>query len=61
MTNLLVRFAKNESGSTAIEYGLIVGGISLAILTVVFSIGRMQSETFAAIVAALPVDTAFSR
>lgn len=32
MKNLLSRFAKDESGATAIEYGLIAGFISLAII-----------------------------
>jgi pilus assembly protein Flp/PilA len=35
MTNLIERFAKDESGATAIEYGLIAAGISVAIITVV--------------------------
>ena len=38
MTKLL-KFAKDESGATAIEYGLIAGGISVAIVTIVFTIG----------------------
>lgn len=33
------RFMKDESGATAIEYGLIAAGISLAIATVVFIFG----------------------
>ena len=32
MTNLLSRFAKDELGATAIEYGLIAGFVSLAII-----------------------------
>jgi pilus assembly protein Flp/PilA len=39
MMNLMKRFAKNESGVTAIEYGLIAAGIGVAILTVVNKIG----------------------
>jgi pilus assembly protein Flp/PilA len=31
MKNLIARFVKDESGATAIEYGLIAAGISLAI------------------------------
>ena len=61
MTNLFVRFAENESGATAIEYGLIVAAISVAILTVVFSIGSNQSATFKIIAAMFPGQTAFSR
>jgi pilus assembly protein Flp/PilA len=32
-------YIKNEEGATAIEYGLIAAGISLAIITVVFLLG----------------------
>jgi len=39
MTNLIARFVKDESGATAIEYGLIAAGIALAIITVVQTIG----------------------
>jgi len=35
MKNLISRFVKDESGATAIEYGLIAAGISLAIIAVV--------------------------
>jgi len=35
MKNLVSRFVKDESGATAIEYGLISAGISLAIISVV--------------------------
>jgi pilus assembly protein Flp/PilA len=39
MTNLLKRFLKDESGATAIEYGLIAAGISVAIIAVVQGLG----------------------
>jgi pilus assembly protein Flp/PilA len=39
MIGLLQRFAKDESGATAIEYGLIAVGLSIAIITVVNSLG----------------------
>ena len=39
MKNLIARFVKDESGATAIEYGLIAAGISLAIITVVNGLG----------------------
>jgi pilus assembly protein Flp/PilA len=61
MTNVFVHFAKNESGATAIEYGLIVAAISVAIMTIVFSIGSKQSVTFATIAAMFPGQTALSR
>ena len=35
MKNLIARFVKDESGATAIEYGLIAAGISLAIIAIV--------------------------
>ena len=42
----LKRFAKDESGATAIEYGLIAAGISVAIITVVQGLGSKLSTTF---------------
>jgi len=39
MTSLLKRLIKDESGVTAIEYGLIAAGIGVAILTVVNTVG----------------------
>ena len=39
MKNLFVRFMKDNSGATAIEYGLIAAGISVAIIAVVNGIG----------------------
>jgi pilus assembly protein Flp/PilA len=35
----LKRFVRDESGATAIEYGLIAAGISVVIITVVTQIG----------------------
>lgn len=46
MKNLFVRFAKDESGATAIEYGLIAAGISVAIIVVVNSLGTSLKGTF---------------
>jgi pilus assembly protein Flp/PilA len=46
MTNLVERFAKDESGATAIEYGLIAAGISVAIITVVNTLGSQLKSTF---------------
>jgi pilus assembly protein Flp/PilA len=46
MYNLLKRFANDESGATAIEYGLIAAGISVAIITVVNSLGSQLKSTF---------------
>ena len=47
MTNLIRRFANDESGATAIEYGLIAAGISVAIITVVNALGSQLQSTFA--------------
>jgi pilus assembly protein Flp/PilA len=46
MTNLVKCFAGDESGATAIEYGLIAAGISVAIITVVNSLGTQLKSTF---------------
>jgi pilus assembly protein Flp/PilA len=46
MTNLVKRFANDESGATAIEYGLIAAGISVAIITVVNTLGSQLKTTF---------------
>jgi pilus assembly protein Flp/PilA len=42
----LVRFAKCESGATAIEYGLIAALISVAIITVLGTVGTNLNSTF---------------
>ena len=47
MKNLVSRFAKNESGATAIEYGLIATLIAIAIITAATSLGGKLSTTFA--------------
>jgi pilus assembly protein Flp/PilA len=39
MTKLFARFIHDESGATAIEYGLIAAGILLAIIAVVNGLG----------------------
>src|SRR5438309_1688880 len=49
----LVKFAKDESGATAIEYGLIAAGISVAIITVVASLGTSLNTTFTSVKNAL--------
>jgi pilus assembly protein Flp/PilA len=42
----LLRFVRDESGATAIEYGLIAAGISVAIIAVVNSIGGKLNTNF---------------
>jgi len=49
MKNLFVRFVKNESGATAIEYGLIAAGISVAIIAVVNGLGTQLNAKFTSI------------
>lgn len=49
MKNLLARFAKDESGATAIEYALIAAGIAVAIVTAVNSVGSAITAKFEAI------------
>ncbi len=46
MNNLVKRFAKDESGATAIEYGLIAAGIALAIIAAVNALGGKVKTTF---------------
>ena len=49
MTDLLVRFLNDESGATAIEYGLIAAGISIAIIAAVNGIGTNLNTKFTSI------------
>jgi pilus assembly protein Flp/PilA len=46
MNNLVTRFLKDQSGATAIEYGLIAAGISVAIIAVVQGIGTALNTKF---------------
>jgi pilus assembly protein Flp/PilA len=46
MTQFVSRFAKNESGATAIEYGLIAALIAVVIITAVTALGTNASTTF---------------
>ncbi|MFE0018079.1 Flp family type IVb pilin [Mesorhizobium sp. NPDC059054] len=46
MTNLLSRFFKDESGATAIEYGLIAALIALAIVTGAGFLGNTINAKF---------------
>ena len=49
----IVAFLKNESGATAIEYGLIAAGISVAIIAIVQTIGTNLTAKFTKISAGL--------
>ncbi len=45
----VARFLKNESGATAIEYGLIAAGLGIAIIAVVNGLGTQLKTTFTTI------------
>jgi pilus assembly protein Flp/PilA len=49
----LKRFITNESGATAIEYGLIAAGISVAIIATVQALGGSLNTTFTAVQTAI--------
>ena len=51
--NAIKRFAADESGATAIEYGLIAGLISVVIIGVLSQIGTQLNTKFTAISNAL--------
>ena len=53
MKTLLKRFLKDQSGATAIEYGLIAAGISVAIIAVVQGVGGRLVTTFTTVQTAL--------
>ena len=53
MSALLKRFVNDESGATAIEYGLIAAGISVAIIAVVQGLGSKLVTTFTSVQNAL--------
>ncbi|QOZ13070.1 MULTISPECIES: Flp family type IVb pilin [Bradyrhizobium] len=46
---MIQKFWSDESGATAIEYGLIAAGIALAIITVVNGLGTAMNEKFTSI------------
>jgi pilus assembly protein Flp/PilA len=53
MKNLFNRFMNDESGATAIEYGLIAGLISVVIITAVTTLGTKISADFSKVAANL--------
>jgi pilus assembly protein Flp/PilA len=53
MRNVLARFLKDETGATAIEYGLIAAGISVAIIATVAALGSNLNTTFSSVSTAL--------
>jgi pilus assembly protein Flp/PilA len=53
MTTMFKRFAADQSGATAIEYGLIASLIAVAIITALTTLGGSISSTFGKISAKL--------
>jgi len=51
MKNLVSRFISDESGATAIEYGLIAAGIAVVIITAVTLVGTNLTGVFNAVAA----------
>jgi pilus assembly protein Flp/PilA len=49
----ILSFLRDESGATAIEYGLIAAGISVAIIAVVQGLGSSLNTTFTSVQGAL--------
>jgi pilus assembly protein Flp/PilA len=50
---MVLRFLRDESGATAIEYGLIAAGIAVALITVLNGLGTKLKTTFSAVSSAL--------
>lgn len=50
---IIARFLKDENGATAIEYGLIAAGISVAIIATVQGLGTKLNSTFTSVQNAL--------
>jgi pilus assembly protein Flp/PilA len=46
MTSLVSRFLKDQSGATAIEYGLIAAGISIVVVVAVDALGTKLNTIF---------------
>jgi pilus assembly protein Flp/PilA len=53
MGNLFIRFLRNESGATAIEYGLIAAGIAVVIIAAVQLVGTNLTGTFGSVATAV--------
>ncbi|WP_186392189.1 MULTISPECIES: Flp family type IVb pilin [unclassified Pannonibacter] len=57
MKKLFARFAKDESGATAIEYGLIAGLVSVVIVTILTTMGDSLTAVFTKVDNALQTAT----
>jgi pilus assembly protein Flp/PilA len=53
VVNTFKSFLSDDSGATAIEYGLIAAGISVAIITVVAGLGSNLNTTFTSVATAI--------
>jgi pilus assembly protein Flp/PilA len=53
LRRLFLKFLSDQSGATAIEYGLIAAGIALAIITAVNGLGTTLNTTFSNVNASL--------
>jgi pilus assembly protein Flp/PilA len=53
MTRLILKFLRTESGATAIEYGLIAAGISVAIIMALGALGSNLNNVFTSVSTAL--------
>ena len=53
LKGLIQKFLSDESGATALEYGLIAAGISLAIIAVVNGLGTSLNDKFTSISSSL--------
>ncbi|MFZ0775828.1 MAG: Flp family type IVb pilin [Xanthobacteraceae bacterium] len=53
MTTLILRFLQDDTGATAIEYGLIAAGIAVAIIVAVQTLGTNLNTTFSSVSTAL--------
>ncbi len=49
MKNFVMRFVRDESGATAIEYGLIAAGIAVVIIGAVNALGTKLNTTFSTV------------
>jgi pilus assembly protein Flp/PilA len=56
MTLKAAKLARDESGATAIEYGLVVGAVALALLTAYWNVGESIEATFSEVAAAMGVE-----
>jgi pilus assembly protein Flp/PilA len=54
MSNFVTRFLKDESGATAIEYGLIAALVAVVLVTALGAMGTKLSGTFDKVSTALP-------